>query len=242
MKETHVSDISQTSPAASLPHILIVDDDDRIRQLVSRYLGEHGFVISTAASAEQARETLQRLSFDALVVDVMMPGESGLQFTESLRKGSDLPVLLLTALGEAGDRIAGLESGADDYLPKPFEPRELILRLQSILRRRLGSAPQARSFRVGRWIYDPAQNELRDGPDLVRLTMVEGKLIQALASRAGDVLSRDELAVLCEADSETRAIDVQVTRLRRKLEDNPRTPRYLHTLRGKGYRLLIEDA
>lgn len=227
---------------ADLPHVLIVDDDDRIRQLVSRYLGENGFVPSTAASAAAARAALARLSFDALVVDVMMPGENGREFTESLRRSSDVPVLLLTALGEAGDRIAGLESGADDYLPKPFEPRELILRLQAILRRRPVAARGPRGFRVGRWTYDPAQNELQDGGETVRLTAVEGKLIQALASRAGETLSRDELARLCAADSETRAIDVQVTRLRRKLEDNPRTPRYLQTMRGKGYRLLTGDA
>jgi len=226
----------------SLPHVLIVDDDDRIRQLVSRYLRENGFVASTAADAAQAKETLGVLEFDALVVDIMMPGQNGLDFTKELRKKSDIPVLLLTALGESADRIAGLETGADDYLPKPFEPKELVLRLQSILRRRprVEATPQA--FRVGRWYYDPAHKELTAGDETVRLTTVEDNLLCALASRSGEVISREELAALCDMDAGERTIDVQVTRLRRKIEDDPKKPRNLQTVRGKGYLLRVEDA
>lgn len=224
---------------ASLPHVLIVDDDDRIRSLVSRYLREHGFVASTAADAGQAREMLGILEFDALVVDIMMPGQSGLDFTRDLRKSSDLPVLLLTALGESGDRIAGLETGADDYLTKPFEPKELVLRLQSILRRRKRPEALPASFKVGRWDYDPAHKELRCGDELERLTTVEDNLLRALASRAGEVISREELAEMCAMDAGERTIDVQVTRLRRKIEDDPKMPRSLQTVRGKGYLLRI---
>lgn len=227
-----------------MPHVLIVDDDDRIRQLVMRFLQDSGFIAVTARDAAQAREIMKRFSFDALVVDIMMPGESGLDFTKALRKGgNDLPVLLLTALGEAEDRIAGLETGADDYLPKPFEPRELVLRLNAILRRRPGNETAARVFKVGRWTYNAELNELADGKEAVRLTAVEGNLFQALASRNGEPVSRAELETLCGMEGAgDRTIDVQVTRLRRKIEDDSRAPRYLLTVRGKGYRLLTEDA
>ena len=225
-----------------LPHVLVVDDDDRIRQLVSRFLHDNGFVAVTARDAAHAREAMKRLIFDTLVVDIMMPGESGLEFTKSLREKNDIPVLLLTALGESDDRIAGLETGADDYLPKPFEPRELVLRLQAILRRRPQAARKASSFRIGRWLYDPQHGELRDENEIVRLTTVEDTLLRALASRGGESMGREELAVMCGADAEGRTIDVQVTRLRRKLEDDPRAPRFLQTIRGKGYRLLTDDA
>jgi two-component system phosphate regulon response regulator OmpR len=171
----------------------------------------------------------------------MMPGESGLDFTKSLRQRSDIPVLLLTALGEAGDRIAGLETGADDYLPKPFEPRELVLRLQAILRRRAAMMKPS-AFRMGAWLYDPGLNEISDGDRAVRLTTAEGVLLQALARRSGETVGREELAALCGVDAGTRTIDVQVTRLRRKLEDDSRTPRFLQTIRGKGYRLVTEAA
>jgi two-component system phosphate regulon response regulator OmpR len=197
-------------------------------------------VVTTAADAAQARALLARLVFDALVVDVMMPGEDGLSLTRSLRGAGDVPVLLLTALGEAESRIAGLEAGADDYLAKPFEPRELVLRLQAVLRRR--PPPQSvAAFRVGRWRYDPESSVLEDGDAVLRLTGVEANLLRALASRAGQAVSRDELARLCapEAGGE-RTIDVQVTRLRRKLEDDPKVPRLLQTVRGKGYLLRAE--
>ncbi len=225
-----------------LPHVLIVDDDDRIRQLVTRYLQDNGFVVSAATDAFHAREVLQRLSFDALVVDIMMPGDSGLDFTKDLRKTSDIPVLLLTALGETEDRITGLECGADDYLPKPFEPRELVLRLQAILRRRPDTMQDVvESFRVGRWIYDPDLNLLRNDQETQNLTTVEANLLRALARHAGEAVSREELAELCGMEAGERTIDVQVTRLRRKLEEDTKAPRYLQTVRGKGYLLRIEE-
>lgn len=229
------------TPLEELPHILIVDDDERIRSLLLRYLREHGFLAVAASSAQEASDILERFVFDALVLDIMMPGETGLEFTRRLKQQRDLPVLLLTALGESDDRITGFESGADDYLAKPFEPRELVLRLQAILRRR-PKVETRRNFRVGRWLYDESVNELQDGNDMIRLTTVEGNLLRALASRAGDVISREDLAALCDLDAGERTIDVQVTRLRRKLEDDVKRPRCLQTVRGRGYMLRIEDA
>lgn len=221
---------------AELPHILVVDDDERIRELVSRFLCENGFLPVTAKDAAEAREILKRFEFDVMVVDVMMPGESGLELTKFIRQMEDVPVLLLTALGEAQDRIAGLESGADDYLAKPFEPRELVLRLQTILRRKPPRISGNQSFSIGRWTYNPEINALQDGDDIQRLTAVEGNLLRALAGRSGIIVGREELARLCDLDDVSeRTIDVQVTRLRRKLEEDPRLPRILQTVRGKGY-------
>lgn len=230
----------QTALAAR-PHILVVDDDDRIRSLLSRFLTAEGFVVVTAPDAAAARTLRQRMIFDAMVVDVMMPGEDGLSLTRSLRAAGDVPVLLLTALGEAESRIAGLEAGADDYLAKPFEPRELVLRLQAILRRRPQPAPAAASYRVGRWRYDPDGQNLTDGDETVALTGVEANLLKALAGRAGQAVSREELVVLCGLEAEgERTIDVQVTRLRKKLDDDSKAPRMLQTVRGKGYLLRAE--
>jgi two-component system phosphate regulon response regulator OmpR len=196
-----------------LPHVLIVDDDDRIRQLVSRFLQDNGFVVSTAPDAKYAKEALARIKFDALVVDIMMPGQNGIQFTEELRSESnEIPILLLTALGDVDDRIKGLESGADDYLAKPFEPRELVLRLQSILKRTTTNSKQLKSFKIGPWTYNVEFNELKNGETTLRLTTVEGNLLNALASKHGVPISRDELAELCNIDSGERTIDVQVTR------------------------------
>ena len=223
------------------PHILVVDDDERIRDLVSRYLWDHDFVVMEAEGAGQAREMLERFEFDALVVDVMMPEETGLEFTSSLRGVHEVPVLLLTALGEAEDRISGLEAGADDYLAKPFEPRELVLRLNAILRRTAKPQETLRPFKIGRWRFDPALQELRDGDEVLSLTTVEQNLIRALAGRPGDAISRDELAEICGVDAGERTIDVQVTRLRRKIEEDTKNPRYLQTVRGKGYLLRTED-
>lgn len=223
------------------PHVLVVDDDDRIRQLLSRYLREQGFVIATAKDAAEAEAIMKVALFDALIVDVMMPGETGFEFTQKLRQRSDLPVLLLTALGETTNRITGLEAGADDYLAKPFEPKELLLRLKAILRRR-DKIPQAvTTFRLGKWEYDPDLDELRSGDEMVRLTSVEANLLENLAKHAGKILSRDELARLCGLDGNDRTIDVQVTRLRRKIEDDSRVPRYLQTIRGQGYMLRLDS-
>lgn len=224
------------------PHILVVDDDDRIRDLVSRYLRDHEFMVLTAADAAEAGEMLSRFSFDALVVDIMMPGQTGLEFTAHLRKSNDVPVLLLTALGETDDRIKGLESGADDYLAKPFEPRELVLRLNAILRRTIKPAIQTdKPFRMGRWVFDPSSGTLEDDGEVQRLTSMEINLLKALSSEPGQPIDRDTLAELCGIDTGERTIDVQVTRLRRKIEEDTKTPRYLQTVRGKGYLLRMED-
>lgn len=225
----------------SLPHILVVDDDDRIRNLVSRYLNEHGFLAFTAEDAAAAAQILEIGQFDALVVDVMMPGQNGRDFTASLRKHSDVPVILLTAMGEIEDRVEGLQSGADDYLTKPFDPRELVLRLQAILRRRPQVREATKRYRIGRWTYDPQVPELVDGADAVRLTDVEANLLRVLSRRPDTVLSREDLAELCGVDAGERTIDVQVTRLRRKLEEDSKVPRYLQTVRGKGYLLRAEE-
>lgn len=216
------------------PHILVIDDDTRLRDLLRQYLGENGFRVTTAADADEARARLRGLAFDLLIVDVMMPGEDGLSLTQSLRSSSPVPILLLTAMGEPEDRVVGLEHGADDYLTKPFEPRELVLRIQSILRR--AAPPTANvSISLGECTYDMARRELRRNDAIVRLTTIEMTLLSALARSAGMTLSRDELIRQCEIDGGERTVDVQVTRLRRKIEPNPRAPRYLHTIRGQGY-------
>jgi two-component system phosphate regulon response regulator OmpR len=230
--------LSPNENPRDLPHILVVDDDERIRTLVSRFLQDNHFLAVAAKDAAEARAILKRFSFDAMVVDIMMPGESGLDLTKSVVKEHDMPVLLLTALGESQDRIAGLESGAEDYLPKPFEPRELVLRLQTMLKRRPAPLQEPKAFMVGKWTYDADLNALNDGADSLRLTTVEGNLLRALASRAGHIVNREELARLCEMDAAgERTIDVQVTRLRRKIEEDSRQPRFLQTVRGKGYML-----
>ncbi len=233
--------LEHNQPLAARPHVLVVDDDDRIRELVSRYLKDHGFVAVTAQDAADARDIMEHFEFDALVVDVMMPGESGLELTRSLRKNRTIPVLLLTALGEVEDRVSGLESGADDYLPKPFEPRELVARLKAILRRTAKKREVPEPFRVGRWRFDPDPGELTDGEESLRLTEVESNLLCALARRPGEPMSREELAKMCGISAGERTIDVQVTRLRRKIEKNTRAPRYLQTVRGKGYLLRTGD-
>jgi two-component system, OmpR family, phosphate regulon response regulator OmpR len=221
-------------------HILVVDDDARLRGLLSRYLAGAGFRVTTADNAADARTKLRVINPDLMVLDVMMPGESGLSLTEALRheQGHDLPVLMLTARGTPEDRIAGFEAGADDYLPKPFEPRELVLRIRAMLRRAPAPAhePPPAPLALGDLSFDPVRGELT-GPDgMVRLTGGEGALLSALARKPGEVLSREEIAAaLGTEESGERAIDVQVTRLRRKIEVDAREPRFLHTVRGRGY-------
>jgi two-component system phosphate regulon response regulator OmpR len=220
---------------ADLPHLLVVDDDTRLRGLLARYLGEQGHMVTTAESAKVARAFMRSLAFDLIVLDVMMPGESGLDFARALRaEGCALPVLMLTARGEAEERIAGLEAGADDYLPKPFEPRELLLRIAAILRR---AAPlrEEPPIRLGRWRFDPDRSELIAGDETVRLTEAETSLLRLLAETPGVIVSREELVERSSAAVNERSIDVQVNRLRRKIEVDPRTPRYLQTVRGSGY-------
>ena len=226
---------------ASDVHVLVVDDDARLRALLSRYLAEQGFRVTTAAHAAEARDKLRVVQPDLMVLDVMMPGETGLDLTTSLRaERSDLPVLLLTARGAPEDRIAGFESGADDYLGKPFEPYELVLRLRAMLRR-TAPAPVAVEpsgpVRLGRLVFDAIRGELQDTEGaVVHLTGGEAALLQALARTPGAVLTREAIAEILEMDDAgERAIDVQVTRLRRKIEADPREPRFLHTVRGRGY-------
>ncbi len=217
-------------------HILVVDDDTRLRELLRRYLVDHGYLVTSAASAEEARARLQSFHVDLVVLDIMLPGENGLDLTRSLRRMQATPILLLTARGEPNDRIAGLEAGADDYLAKPFEPRELLLRVAAILRR-LPKAEERplRTVQLGRTVFDPTRDELRHGETVIRLTTAEANLLRVLSEHAGVTLSREDLTYLSRIDGNARAVDVQVTRLRRKIEDDPRQPRYLHTVRGEGY-------
>ncbi|HEY9081444.1 response regulator [Magnetovibrio sp.] len=230
---------------ADLPHILVVDDDDRLRELLRKYLSDNGFIVISATDAANARAKLASLAFDLIVLDLMMPGESGLDFAADLRTTSDVPILMLTAMGEAEDRIRGLEHGADDYLTKPFEPRELLLRVNNILKR----APQRndvdeapRMITMGAASFDLDRGVLKVDDRPVRLTTVEVQLLKVLAERPGEPLSRDDLIERTGAGADAsgggRAVDVQVTRLRRKIEADPKLPRYLQTVRGKGYVLM----
>ncbi|MBL8667155.1 MAG: response regulator [Rhodospirillales bacterium] len=217
------------------PHLLVVDDDARLRRLLARYLTEHGYLVTTADDAADARAKLGRFAFDLIVLDLMMPGESGLSLAADLRKRSSVPILMLTAMGEPEDRIAGLEGGADDYMVKPFEPRELLLRIGNILRRTPQADAMASEVRMGDMVFLLDREELRCGEEPVKLTSVETALMTALARRPGVALSREELIELTGAAGGDRAVDVQVTRLRRKIERDPRDPRYLQTVRGRGY-------
>lgn len=219
-------------------HLLVIDDDDRIRKLLASYLGKCGFRVSTVANTRAARQLMQTLAFDLLIVDVMMPGETGFEFTRSLRDSNDIPVILLTARGEAEDRIEGLKTGADDYLSKPFEPEELVLRIEAIFRR-VGLTAPASKISFGPWIYDLERLELTRSGERVSLTTGEEALLTLLAKRAGAPVSRQALSEKITAKSD-RAVDVQMTRLRRKIEDSPAEPTYLLTVRGHGYRLLAD--
>jgi len=221
---------------SELPHILVVDDDTRLRELLRRYLSEHDFIVSVARDAAEARKLLSGITFDLLVLDVMMPGEDGLSLTRSIREDGNTPVLLLTARGEVEDRIAGLERGADDYLVKPFEPRELLLRISTILRRSAKTTSDTR-VQLGDCVFDVDRGELWRDDELVHLTSIEEGLLRTLARRAGEVVSRNNLIKLSSIEGNARTVDVQVTRLRRKIEPNPRAPRFLLTVRGRGYML-----
>ncbi len=223
-------------PLADLPHLLVVDDDSRLRALLARYLGEQGHVVTTAGSAVEARARMRSLAFDLVVLDVMMPGQNGVEFARALRRELfAIPILMLTARGEADDRIAGLEAGADDYLQKPFEPRELLLRIAAILRRAARPVEGPRPIRLGRWRFDPDRSELVSGTETVRLTDVETSLLRVLAETPGGIVSREDLLERSRVPMNARSIDVQVNRLRRKIETDSRTPRYLRTVRGSGY-------
>jgi len=221
--------------------ILVVDDDSRLRALLQRFLTEQGHRVAVAGDATEARAAIEAMAFDLLVLDVMMPGETGLQLAEYLRReGHDTPILMLTARGDPDDRVAGFEHGADDYLAKPFDPRELALRIRTILRRVAPRAAPAAlpegPMQLGQRWFDAERCELRGPEGTQRLTGGEAALLTALARRAGEVLSREDIAVaLGTPDAGERSVDVQVTRLRRKIETDPREPRFLHTIRHKGY-------
>ena len=225
-------------PLDGAPHLLVVDDDNRIRTLLHRYLGEQGFRVSVAASAIEARKRLEGFDFDLLIVDVMMPGESGLEFTGWLRKSSAVPVLMLTARSETESRIRGLELGADDYVPKPFDPRELVLRINNILKRGQTVTTRARGteVRFGPFLFDLERQELKRGDELIRLTDREKQLLKMFADRPGDTIPRHEIVGADNAFGD-RTADVQMNRLRRKIEPDPTNPIYLQTVRGVGYRL-----
>jgi two-component system, OmpR family, phosphate regulon response regulator OmpR len=217
------------------PHLLVVDDDLRLCELLRRYLADSGFRVTTAESAAEARLQLAGFAFDLVVLDVMMPGESGLDLTRALRQEGGAPVLLLTAMTEPEDRITGLEEGAEDYLGKPFEPRELVLRIRNILHRRPAAEAAPREVRFGGYRFDCARGELFRGSEPVHLTAAETALLLALAERVGEPMAREPLSLAAGFSGKERNVDVQMTRLRRKIERDPRFPRYLQTVRGTGY-------
>lgn len=219
------------------PHILVVDDDERLRRLLKKFLSENGFNVSIAQDAQDARNKLGLLEFDLIVLDLMMPGESGLDFARDFRSSNDTPVLMLTAMSEGEDRISGLECGAEDYLTKPFEPRELVLRINNILKRVVRSAPQDQTdlIQLGALAFDSQRHILSRNGTQIHLTASEASLLVILAENKNEVLSREQLAELSGIAGNDRTIDVQVTRLRRKIEIDPKMPRYLQTVRGQGY-------
>ena len=223
-------------------HILVVDDDTRLRSLLQRFLRDNDMYVSAARNAADAREMLRHYKFDLLIVDIMMPEETGLEFLTAFRQESNLPVILLTAMGETEDRIAGLEIGADDYLPKPFEPKELVLRIRNILKRApAGKEETARNLNLGLCCFDLQKKELltKQG-QVIHITPVEQSLLNVLSQKSGQIFSRERLAELLGAEQSPRSIDVQITRLRKKIEKDSKNPRYLQTVRGKGYMLLPE--
>jgi two-component system phosphate regulon response regulator OmpR len=230
------------SDALNLPHILVVDDDTRIRDLLERYLEQNGFLITLADSAATARAFLTMLEFDAIVLDIMMPGEDGLKLAKSLQQNNfKTPILFLTAKSDSEQRIEGLEAGADDYLAKPFEPRELVLRLSAVLKRQAAMpVKQQKNLSIGGWIYDDVRTLLVKNDQAQPLTRAEGTLLNIFLQKPHSVFSRAELAKLTNLEGQERTVDVQVTRLRRKLEPDPKKPRYLQTVRGEGYILYVD--
>ncbi|MEJ8472669.1 response regulator transcription factor [Roseibium algae] len=232
--------MSATPPDDNASHILLVDDDNRIRELLSRVLVEHGYRVTSAANAADARKFLGGLAFDLLILDIMMPGETGLELATWIRQHSSIPILMLTARSEAPDRIAGLEAGADDYLAKPFEPRELLLRLSAILRRGGPKRAQAAAeIRFGPFSYNAARGELKNGDNLVRLTDREKQILGIFSEQPGATVPRHKI-VGDDSGLGERTVDVQINRLRRKIETDPGNPIYLQTVRGIGYRLACD--
>ncbi|MCX2697914.1 MULTISPECIES: response regulator [Ochrobactrum] len=231
-EEKHLSD--------DAPHLLVVDDDTRIRSLLSQYLTTSGFRVTMAGSAAEARRKLEGIDFDLLILDVMMPGETGVSLTRSLREQKTVPILMLTALSETDSRIDGLSAGADDYLPKPFDPRELILRINNILRRGATPAqPKIEQIVFGPYTFFIPRRELKKGSETIKLTDREQDIMAIFAERAGETIPRHELTGQ-DGDVGERTIDVQINRLRRKIEQDPANPVWLQTVRGIGYKLSIE--
>ena len=222
-------------PSEAARHILVVDDDTRLRRLLQRYLTEHGYHVTTAGDANEAKASLKNFAFDLMVLDVMMPGQNGISLTSELRSAADLPILLLTALGESDDRVNGLAAGADDYLVKPFDPRELLLRIATILRRTAPPVPSPGPLRFGEFTFDPEAAILWRGEVRVHLTDAELSLLQVLTEQPGMAVSRRQLGERSRVTGSDRAVDTQIARLRRKLEPDPRRPRHLLTKRGEGY-------
>ena len=222
-----------------LKHILVVDDDTRLRNLLQRFLRENSFLVSTAKDADEARFMMKQYKFNLLIVDVMMPKESGVEFLQKLRQESSVPVIMLTAMGNVEDRIIGLEVGADDYVAKPFEPKELLLRIGSILKRTPTEKKETQKLDLGQWVFDMQTKELASKQgEIMHITPIEQSLLGILGAKSGQVFSRDKLSEILGAGQSPRSIDVQITRLRKKIEKDSKNPRYLQTVRGKGYMLL----
>ncbi|MBO5038573.1 MAG: response regulator transcription factor [Alphaproteobacteria bacterium] len=228
--------------AGSQKHILVVDDDTRLRSLLRRYLTEQGFIASAAKDAAEAQNFLDIYKFDLLIVDIMMPKVTGTEFLQQLRQqGNNIPVILLTAMGEAQDRVNGLETGADDYVPKPFEPKELVLRINNILKRAKAAEEHNSKLVFKNARYDLVKGELSDmSGNVIHMTPVERTLLNILGRNSGEVYTREELAAALGSAENLRTVDVQITRLRKKIEQDTKNPRYLQTVRGKGYMLISE--
>ncbi len=237
---THtLSDINDNSILSHMKkHLLVIDDDTRLRNLLGKFLDESGFQVSLAKDTAEARELLAQTNFDLLIVDVMMPQESGIEFTNSFREKNNTPILILTARGEPSDRIKGLEVGADDYLAKPFEPKELLLRINNILRRHMAATPKIQDSsafeKFGDFVFSFAQSRLKKGDEFIHLTESEAKILAILCKQKGSAVSREKLSELC-GNIDERSVDVQITRLRRKIEANPKQPQFLQTVRNQGY-------
>lgn len=223
-----------------MPQILVVDDDTRLRNLLSKYLSENNFEVVAAKDSMEARQILQTRNFDILVVDVMMPNENGIELTKFIRQSSKVPILILTAKGDLEDRISGLEAGADDYMPKPFEPKELLLRINNILKRVSQNSPTTTSFneenicKFGDFIFNFTDSRLKKNGEFIHITESEAKILAILCRNLGNIIERKKLSELC-GDIDERSVDVQITRLRRKIETNPKQPNFLQTARNQGY-------
>ena len=237
-----MSDVRPTSRKDTLPdnaaHILVVDDDQRIRDLLSRYLQEHGFRVTPASDAASAKAAMRGLTFDLIILDVMMPGQSGMDFARELKQTMDIPICMLTAMDQKEDRLVGMEAGVDDYIVKPFEPRELLIRMRNILRRGRPMPPME-DIKMGAYVFNIARGELKKGDETIKLTERERDLLRQFAAKSGLPIARHELAP-DESTGSERAIDVQINRLRRKIEADPANPVYLQTARGKGYILYTD--